>query len=157
MITYGACGLLLLILWCFVTDLALCSVHDALLSGSDIAGGTEVREKGDLRRRRLDFDKNLLPHLQETDSIEIYHLRSFYKQLVKVPESKTTFGMSTSGIALRSTSTGAVMVLEYKPFTFEASFLPILNMNESLSSSSSTNRFSGVRDVRGPSADVHGS
>lgn len=131
-------------------NMVFSSLHNILLQGNEANGETGGEGRQNIGRRRLDFDKNLLPHLQETDSIEIYHLRSFYTQLVKVPESKTSFGMSTSGMALRSTSTGAVMVLEYKPFTFEASFLPILNMNESLSSSSSMERLAshGTRNLK---------
>ena len=86
-------------------------LHEALKLHADVIHG-----------RRLVYNRNILPHLRETDSIELYHLRSFHKQLIKVPTSSTSFGMQTSGIALRSTSTGEVLVFEYKPFSYDASF-----------------------------------
>lgn len=70
------------------------------------------------------FDKTDLPRLADTDSIELYHLRSFPALLIETAAG--SFSTQISGLALRSTSTNQVVVLEYKPKSFGGCFLPIL-------------------------------
>jgi hypothetical protein len=65
-----------------------------------------------------------IPKFTDTDMIELYHLRSFQKQLIH--SSAGSFTIQTSGIALRSTTTLETVVLEYKPLNFSACFLPEL-------------------------------
>eukprot|EP01039_Chlorochromonas_danica_P003470 gene3470-3801_t len=74
------------------------------------------------------FDKTDLPRLADTDSIELYHLRSFPAQLIDTAAG--TFSTQTSGLALRSTTTNQVIVLEYKPKSFSGCFLPIIESME---------------------------
>lgn len=150
--------------------LPVCVLHTAIAVLLSIVSHTNAKERGALLRgygrkdllhgpteqpglqapllkdssnnngRRLVYNREVLPQLPETDSIELYHLRSFHKQLIKVPTSSTSFGMQTSGIALRSTTTDEVLVFEYKPFSYEASFLPIVKMNETTSKAEDTRR-----------------
>lgn len=70
------------------------------------------------------FDQTNLPRLADTDSIELYHLRSFPAMLIDTAAG--TFSTQTSGLALRSTMTNLVIVLEYKPKSYSGCFLPII-------------------------------
>lgn len=72
--------------------------------------------------RRSLFDGTDLPRLKDTDAIELYHLRSFPSLIVDTDVG--TFSMQTSGLALRSTTTDTVIVLQYKPKNYTSSFLP---------------------------------
>ena len=58
------------------------------------------------------YGLEMLPRLDETDTIELYHLRSFRKEFVKSGD-EGNFALQTSGLALRSTTTQGVIVLEY--------------------------------------------
>jgi hypothetical protein len=90
-----------------------------------------------------------LPNLDETDTIQIYHLRSFTEQLIKISMSQTSFGIKTSGLALRSTMTGQVIVLEYRPMDFEASFLPIVVLNTTSAASNADSILNGNGNTDG--------
>ncbi len=68
---------------------------------------------------------NSLPSLSEIDSIELYQLTSFRKQLISI-STGATFALQTSGLALRSVLTGQVAILDYKPVSYDASYLPRL-------------------------------
>jgi hypothetical protein len=70
------------------------------------------------------FDKSLMPKLMDTDMIELYHLRSF--PLLLIESSAGQFSTTTTGLALRSTSTQETIVLQYKPVNYSSCFLPIL-------------------------------
>ncbi len=70
------------------------------------------------------FDKSQMPKLTDTDMIELYHLRSF--RLLLIETGAGTFSTKTSGLAMRSTSTGEVIVLQYKPMNYSSCFLPAL-------------------------------
>ena len=48
--------------------------------------------------------------------IELYHLRSF--PLLSIQSSAGSFHIQTSGLALRSTNTPTLIVLEFKPVNF---------------------------------------
>jgi hypothetical protein len=79
-----------------------------------------------------------LPSLEDVDSIELYHLRSFRKQLIKT--NSASFSIQTSALALRSTTTNTVVVLEYRPVSYEASYLPRLRPSSTNSDSISTTK-----------------
>lgn len=68
------------------------------------------------------FDHTNLPRLTDTDVIEVYHLRSFPLQIIST--SVGTFSTQTSGLALRSTTTNEMIVLQYQPKNFGSCFLP---------------------------------
>lgn len=74
--------------------------------------------------RRSLFDGTNLPRLKDTDLIELYHLRSF--PLLVIETIAGTFSTQSSGLALRSTTTDNVIVLQYKPKNYTGCFLPIL-------------------------------
>jgi len=65
-----------------------------------------------------------LPRLEDTDMIELYHLRSF--PLLSIQSSAGSFHIQTSGLALRSTNTPTLIVLEFKPVNFSNAYLPII-------------------------------
>eukprot|EP00596_Hydrurales_sp_CCMP1899_P010252 CAMPEP_0119045058 /NCGR_PEP_ID=MMETSP1177-20130426/36686_1 /TAXON_ID=2985 /ORGANISM="Ochromonas sp, Strain CCMP1899" /LENGTH=338 /DNA_ID=CAMNT_0007016167 /DNA_START=49 /DNA_END=1062 /DNA_ORIENTATION=- len=71
------------------------------------------------------FNKGKMPKFSDTDMIELYHLRSF--PLLAVMSEAGSFKLQTSGIALRSTDTLEIVVLEFKPLNMRACFLPLLN------------------------------
>lgn len=73
--------------------------------------------------RRSLFDGTDLPRLKDTDVIELYHLRSF--PLLIIETIAGTFSTQSSGLALRSTTTDNVIVLQYKPKNYTGCFLPI--------------------------------
>lgn len=73
------------------------------------------------------FSKNSMPKVTDTDMIELHHLRSF--PLLAVMSDAGSFKFQTSGIALRSTETSTIIVLEFKPLNTSACFLPIVNRN----------------------------
>jgi hypothetical protein len=103
--------LVLILVFCIVghADETL-SIHRSLMSGN-VGRITKAELQG-------------LPEMDDIDSIELYHLRSFRQQLVK--SNAGSFSLQTSGLAFRSTTTNMVVVLEYRPFSYEASFLPQL-------------------------------
>lgn len=72
--------------------------------------------------RRSLFDGTDLPRLKDTDAIELYHLRSFSAMVIETEVG--TFSTHTSGLALRSTTTDNVIVLQFKPKNYTTSFLP---------------------------------
>jgi hypothetical protein len=78
-------------------------------------------------RRRL-FDRHTLPRLKDSDAIELYHLRSFPQLLIDSAAGK--FLIQTSGLALRSTTTSDMIVLEYQPTNYSACFLPLIDPND---------------------------
>ena len=69
----------------------------------------------------LNYD---LPRLEDTDMIELYHLRSF--PLLAIESPAGSFHIQTSGLALRSTNTPRLIVLEFKPVNFSTAFLPLI-------------------------------
>jgi len=69
----------------------------------------------------LDYE---LPRLEDTDMIELYHLRSF--PLLAIQSPAGSFHIQTSGLALRSTNTPELIVLEFKPVNFSAAYLPLI-------------------------------
>lgn len=79
------------------------------------------------RNREL-FNIHLMPTLSDTDTLEIYHLRSFPHHLVDI--SAGQFSLETSGLALRSSQTSALIILNYLPLNFSACFLPIIVSDE---------------------------
>jgi hypothetical protein len=78
--------------------------------------------------RRSLFDGTNLPRLKDTDMIELYHLRSFPMLIIETSIGK--FSTQSSGLALRSTSTDTVIVLQYKPRNYTGCFLPIFSARE---------------------------
>jgi hypothetical protein len=68
-----------------------------------------------------------MPKFTDTDMIELYHLRSF--PLLAVMSDAGSFKLQTSGVALRSTETGMIIVLEFKPLNISSCFLPIVTKN----------------------------
>lgn len=70
------------------------------------------------------FSKVSMPKFTDTDMIELHHLRSF--PVDALISDAGTFKFQTSGIALRSTETSAIIVLEFKPVNISACFLPII-------------------------------
>jgi len=77
------------------------------------------------------FSVNALPRLKDIDMIDLYHLRSFPNSLVITSSSGSRFHMQTSGLALRSTQSSHVVVLEYRPMNLSCSFLPIVDSTSS--------------------------
>lgn len=77
-----------------------------------------------IQGRRSLFDGTDLPRLKDTDVIELYHLRSFPSLILDTDVG--LFSTQTSGLALRSTTTENVVVLQYKPKNYSTSFLPRL-------------------------------
>ncbi|RYH08468.1 hypothetical protein EON65_40910 [archaeon] len=75
------------------------------------------------------FDRTNLPRFKDTDSIEVYHLRSIPALLIETVAG--TFSTQSSGLALRSTSTNEVVVLQYKPKSYSGCFLPIIQIADS--------------------------
>lgn len=73
------------------------------------------------------FQKANMPRFTDVDTIELHHLRSF--PLQSLMSDAGSFKLQTSGIALRSTLTSAIVVLEFKPRNVTACFLPIINKN----------------------------
>lgn len=70
------------------------------------------------------FDDSELPRVADTDILEIFHLRSFPS--LSVNSQVGTFSIQSAGIALRSTQTNEVIVLQYLPNNFSKSFLPYI-------------------------------
>jgi len=83
-----------------------------------------------------------LPVWDDMDSVELYHLVTFRKQLIQTA-SGATFALQTSGLALRSTTTGQVVVLEYRPVSYDASYLPRLRPKSETSAAERTGSGSG--------------
>lgn len=73
------------------------------------------------------FLKEEMPKFTDTDTIELHHLRSF--PLLAMMSDAGSFKLKTSGIALRSTITSIITVLEFKPVNISACFLPIVGKN----------------------------
>jgi hypothetical protein len=74
------------------------------------------------------FNKEIIPKFEETDMIELYHLRSF--PLQSISSQAGTFKMLSSAIALRSSETSAVVVLEFRPVNVSACYLPLIVYDE---------------------------
>ena len=74
------------------------------------------------------FDRTQLPKLLDTDMIELYHLRSF--PLLLIDTVAGSFSTQTTGLALRSTTTGETIVLQYRPMNYSNCFLPIIGAGE---------------------------
>ena len=70
------------------------------------------------------FKKSIMPKFTDTDMIELHHLRSF--ALLAAMSDAGSFKLQTSGIALRSTETNSIIVLEFKPLNISSCFLPIV-------------------------------
>lgn len=83
------------------------------------------------------FAKADMPKFTDTDMIELHHLRSF--PLLAVMSDAGSFKLQTSGIALRSTVTSVIIVLEFKPRNTSACFLPIVNKNPDNSNGGTVN------------------
>lgn len=66
----------------------------------------------------------VLPRFDSADMVELFHLRSYPTQLIV--SSVGSFLVQTSGIALRSTTTRKLVVLEYRPANYSACFLPVV-------------------------------
>lgn len=73
------------------------------------------------------FVKADMPKFGDTDMIELHHLRSFVLQAIM--SNAGSFKFQTSGIALRSTITSTIIVLEFKPRNITACYLPIVTKN----------------------------
>jgi hypothetical protein len=84
------------------------------------------------------FNKGKMPKFSDTDMIELYHLRSF--PLLAVMSEAGSFKLQTSGIALRSTDTLEIVVLEFKPLNMRACFLPLLNQTHKVKTSTEEKR-----------------
>lgn len=81
-------------------------------------------------QRHVVADRSALPKLSDTDMIELYHLRSFPR--LGITSQAGSFSVQTSGIALRSTDTTALVVLEFEPMNYSACFLPVIGPNSTL-------------------------
>ena len=100
-------------------------IHSALLPSSLASAAKPPPPRYNRRRARTGaLSMHELPGMDDIDSIELYHLRSFTKQTVRT--SGGIFSLQTSGLALRSTTTNRVVVLEYRPADYDASYLPRL-------------------------------
>jgi hypothetical protein len=73
------------------------------------------------------FVKENMPKFGDIDMIELHHLRSFPLQAIM--SNAGSFKFETSGIALRSTITSTIIVLEFKPRNTTACYLPIVTKN----------------------------
>ena len=94
------------------------------------------------------FDHLDLPKFADSDVLEVYHLRSFPLQLVTT--SIGTFSIQTSGIALRSQSRIAPIVLQFRPRSFSTCFLPKIRLStiqSATNDSTSTQNFETVTNV----------
>jgi hypothetical protein len=69
-----------------------------------------------------------LPHFNDIEDIEVYHLRSFPSLLIDTYAG--SFKTQTSGLALRTTNN--VIILSYKPRNYTSCFLPYLTEGSSL-------------------------
>ena len=70
------------------------------------------------------FSRSTVPRLKDTDMIDLYHLRSF--PVPQVHSQTGRFFIQSSGLALRSSETSELIILEYQPFNFSCSFLPTI-------------------------------
>lgn len=77
-----------------------------------------------------------LPRLEDTDMIELYHLRSF--PLLSIQSTAGSFHIQTSGLALRSTNSPTLIVLEFKPVNFSNAYLPLIVNNDDGTSNNKT-------------------
>ena len=73
----------------------------------------------------MHFSKSIMPKFTDLDMVEIYYLRSFPYQAIM--SEAGSFKVQTSGLALRSSLTLEVIVLEYKPLNITACFLPLVD------------------------------
>jgi hypothetical protein len=89
--------------------------------------------------RSLRNDLSGLPRLEDTESIEIYHLKSISQMAIQ--SMIGSFSVSLSGIALRGLSSNKIVILYYTPRNFSSCFLPSFSVsleNTQLPSSSSS-------------------
>ncbi len=115
-------------------------MHRELLDGaSNIYDDSRI----DITTEKL----SLIPKFGELDMLEVYHLRSFPLQNIVSTVGEClityhlnyvnihslvqlgTFGIQTSGLALRNVRSKELIVLEYKPMNWSCSFLPIITTN----------------------------
>lgn len=71
------------------------------------------------------FQRSNLPNIiVDNGMLELYHVRSFPKLSIDTEAGK--FVIQTSGLALKSSITQKVLVFEYLPVNYTASFLPLI-------------------------------
>lgn len=87
-------------------------------------------DESPIKVKRFLFDLNTVPKVGDTDMIELYHLRSFPHLLI--PSQAGTFSIQTSGLAMRSTNTPAIIVFTFEPANYSASFLPFIGPNATI-------------------------
>jgi hypothetical protein len=63
-----------------------------------------------------------LPKIEDTEIVEVYHLRSFPRLLIQTIVGQ--FSTQIAGLALRSITSEKVVVLSYEPRNYSACFLP---------------------------------
>jgi hypothetical protein len=82
------------------------------------------------RNLRYSLRNALFPNLDDTDLLQLYHLRSFPHQLVT--SQVGTFNIQTAGLAFRSATSPDVVVFLYEPQNYSACFLPVVAPNSTL-------------------------
>jgi hypothetical protein len=71
------------------------------------------------------FHKESIPDISTDANLEVFHLRSFPQLLISTEAGR--FSVQTSALALRNVETQKVLVFEYSPFNYSASYLPIIH------------------------------
>jgi len=79
------------------------------------------------RDARKIFHKQSLRSLEHDGMIEVFHLRSFPQLLIE--SEAGNFLIQTSALALRGIESQKVLVFEYTPYNYSASYLPIIETN----------------------------
>jgi hypothetical protein len=77
--------------------------------------------------RSLGNDLSTLPRLEDTESIEIYHLKSISQMAIQ--SMIGSFSVSLSGVALRGLSSNNIIILYYTPRNFSTCFLPSFSVS----------------------------
>ena len=94
------------------------------MTDSSLANSIQTKQNAYIRQ----VNHLRLPSMKYTDTLELYHLRSFPQLLIDMGETGK-FLTQTSGLAIRNIVTNQVIVLEYHPMNYSACFMPIIHFD----------------------------
>lgn len=96
-------------------------------SSNSYASNAMATEHSFIHSRKI-FHKESLPDISTDTNLEVFHLRSFPQLLIDSEVGR--FAVQTSALALRNIETQRVLVFEYSPYNYSASYLPRIYSND---------------------------